>query len=129
MARIWRHMKELWPRLTLLPPAPFVLWGLYCLARGERRWELPLIILGVPLLAYSSRASKRLYWAILPFGLVGLLYDAMRFVKNLGVSESTVHICDLRAAEMKFFGLTAGGVRMTVHDWFQAHPVRALDLL
>jgi inositol phosphorylceramide synthase catalytic subunit len=60
---------------------------------------------------------------------VALLYDAMRFVKNVGLSESGVHLCDLREAEIRWFGFSAGGVRMTVHDWFQAHNTLWLDVV
>jgi membrane-associated phospholipid phosphatase len=30
---------------------------------------------------------------------------------------------------MRWFGITEGGVRMTLHDWFQAHSSTILDLL
>jgi inositol phosphorylceramide synthase catalytic subunit len=129
MKRVWTHMRSLWPRYTLLPAAPFVLWSIYCLARGERRFELVLIIIVAPLLAYYNETTRRLFRVALPFALVGLIYDAMRFVKNVGVSETSVHLCDLRAAEMRFFGVTAGGVRMTLHDWIQPRATPVLDLL
>lgn len=127
-ARIWAHMTRLWPRHTLLPTAPFVLWSLYCLARGEGRWELLAIVLLVPTIAYWSERTKRLYLTILPFGLVGLVYDGMRFVRDVGVRPDTVHVCDLREHELRLFGVTSGGVRMTLHDWLQAHPKWWLDL-
>jgi hypothetical protein len=56
---------------------------------------------------------------------VGIVYDGMRFVRNWGVTESTVHVCDLRAAELRFFGLPSG---QTLQDWFQAHPNKWADL-
>jgi hypothetical protein len=115
-------MKALWPRWTLLPAAPFVLWSLYCvLIRRELRWELILVSFVAPFLSYASESTKRLYFGLLPLGLVGLLYDGMRFVKNWGVDRATVHVCDLRAHEMAWFGITSNGVRMTLHDYFQTH--------
>lgn len=128
--RAWAHIRRLWPRWPLLPVAPFFLWCTYCVVlRGERRWELFAVMAVLPPLCYANEASKRLYFALLPFGLVGLLYDGMRFVKNVGLSAASVHVCDLRTAEQRVFGLTVNGVRMTTHDWFQTHPSRALDLL
>jgi hypothetical protein len=79
--------------------------------------------------AYGGRTAKRLYFGVLPLGLVGLLYDAMRFVKNVGLSESTVHVCDLRALELSLFGITSTGVRLTLHDWAQSHARPALDIV
>jgi len=117
------HARSLWPRYTLLPAAPFVAWCAYCLSRGERRWELWALLVGVPLLAYGSAATKRLYGVLLPFGLVGLVYDAMRFVKHLGISVERVHVCDLRAIEVALFGRGSS----TIHDWLQPRATPALD--
>lgn len=128
VARLWAHMRSIWPRYTLWPAVPFLAWCLYCVVlRGEHRWELYAVMLGVPPLAYANATSKRLFIALLPFGLVGLLYDSMRFVKNVGLSAATVHVCDLRQHEMDLFGMTVGGQRATVHDWFQAHWSPVLD--
>jgi membrane-associated phospholipid phosphatase len=65
--------------------------------------------------------TKRLFLGIYPLGLVGLFYDTMRLVQNVGVTPQSVHLCDLRAYEMAVFGVTSGGQRMTLHDWFQTH--------
>ena len=108
--RVWRHMKALWPRWTLLPVAPFILWGLFWAVRGEMRWDHVAMIIGVPLVAYTSAGSKRLYNGLLPIGLVGLFYDGMRFVKNVGLTEKNVHVCDLRNAELSNLGTLVGAV-------------------
>jgi hypothetical protein len=83
----------------------------------------------VTVLAYTSEKTKRLFVGLLPVALVGLFYDAMRFVKNVGLSESTVHLCDLRATELRWFGVNAGGTRVTLHDWLQANATTALDAI
>ncbi len=137
MTRLWRHMRALWPRWTLLPTAPIVLWCAYCLfVRGERRWELALIMVVAPLVAYGSTRTKRLWEGWLPLALVGLLYDAMRFVQGVGVSAATVHVCDLRAHELALFGVSAAGAtgatgasgaRVTLQDWLQAHASPIAD--
>jgi hypothetical protein len=126
---LWSHMKRLWPRGTLLPALPFVLWCSYCLSRGERRWELPLLIIAIPLLAYWNDKTKKLFLGLMPIGLVGLLYDGMRFTKNVGLTPASVHVLDIRAHEMALFGVTlSDGTRGTLHDWFQTHHTLWADL-
>ena len=128
MNRFFSHIRRLWPDARILAPAPFVMWTAWCLLNGERRWELALILVLVPLLAYWSEATKRLFVGLYPIALLGLMYDGMRFVKYLGITAESVHLCDLRAIEMRYFGVDTNGVRGTVHDWFQAHASTALDL-
>jgi membrane-associated phospholipid phosphatase len=126
---LWAHMKSLWPRWTLLPAFPFVAWPAYCVARGEYRWELLLAVFLGAVMPYIGPRAKRLYVGMLPVGLVGLLYDSMRFVKNVGLTPARVHVCDLRDVEMRYFGVDlGGGHRGTLHDWVQAHPSLALDV-
>jgi membrane-associated phospholipid phosphatase len=72
---------------------------------------------------------RKLLAGAYPMGLVGVLYAAMRTVRNVGVSQGTVHLCDLRAREVALFGVSMNGVRVTPNDWWQAHPSRALDAL
>ncbi len=126
--RLWRHMRSLWPRYTLLPVAPFIIWTMFWAVRGQLRWDHIAVCLIAIATAYGGKTAKRLYFSVLPLGLVGLLYDAMRFVANVGLSESTVHVCDLRAIELSLFGITSAGVRQTIHDWAQHHARPALDL-
>lgn len=107
--------------------APFVLWPAWLLSRGEVRWEVIAVMVLVPVLAFTRR---RLFAALLPVALVALLYDSMRFVKNVGLSPERVHLCDLRAAEIALFGVSVGGApEGTLHDFIQAHPTLALDAL
>jgi inositol phosphorylceramide synthase catalytic subunit len=109
----------------LLITLPFVVWPLYCLSRGEVRWELIALLVLVPVLATASAGSQKLLVAIFPLGLVGLFYDSMRFFKDVGLRR--VHDCDLRALELSLFGITSGGQRITLHDLVQAHPNLVLD--
>lgn len=126
--KIRANIRELWPDYPFLPALPFVLWPLYCLLRGERRWELVLPVLLGGVLPYLGPRGKRLYLGLLPVGLVGLLYDGMRFVKHVGVSAETVHLCDLRALDARFFGTHLNGELVTVHDVLQAHVSLPLDV-
>jgi inositol phosphorylceramide synthase catalytic subunit len=125
LARVYRHMRELWPRWTFLPPLPFLVALAVSIVRGDTRWEHVGLIGVVLFLAYTNRTTKKLFVGLFPMGLVALFYDAMRLVKNWGVSESSVHLCDLRAAEQRFFGLSGG---RTLQDWFQAHATPVADL-
>ena len=64
----------------------------------------------------------------MPAGLVAVTYDAMGFVKNVGLRSDRVHVCDLRALEMRWFGISIGGRTTTVHEWMQAHATLPLDV-
>lgn len=128
MNRLWAHMRELWPKWTLLPLLPFVGWSSLRIAQGDVRWDYVAFLTVPALLAYATRTTKRLFVALYPIGLVAIFYDAMRFVQNVGLSPETVHDCDLRALEIRLFGITMNGERTTVHDWLQAHATPALDL-
>ena len=85
--KLWNHMRALWPRYTLLPIAPFFGWTLFWLLRGQVRWDHVAVCVVAAGLAYGGTRTKKLYFVVLPLGLVALLYDAMRFVKNVGLSE------------------------------------------
>jgi hypothetical protein len=115
-------------RLLLLAPAPFVAWALFMLARGALRPEhvaLPVVVAG---LAVGAAWSRRLLLGLYPFGLVGLLYDAMKIV-GTNATVDRIHVCDLRAIESKFFGwTTADGATRTLHDWLQPRAHLALDV-
>lgn len=128
-AGLWRHLVRLWPRWTLLPPVPFVLAVVVNAARGELRWDHVALLVAVVGLAYTNAWTKRLCSGLYPMGLVALLYDSMRFVQHVGVDASSVHVCDLRAIELRYFGVTVDGVRMTLQDLLQRHATPALDLL
>jgi hypothetical protein len=123
MTRLVRHVGKLWPGGGWLLPLPFVLWGISRLAVGEVRWEQLALTVIMPALAYRSERTRRLFLAVFPLALLGLTYDGMRYVQDLGVSASRVHVCDLRAIESSLFGRPG----FTVHDWLQAHPSAWLD--
>ena len=109
--------------------APFVLWAAWCIRAGERRWEQMALLVVTPALAYGTPWMKRIFAGIYPMGLLGLVYDSMRFVKNAGLTPERVHVCDLRAFDARFFGVGAGSARESLPEWFQAHPSTALDLV
>ncbi len=61
--------------------------------------------------------------------VVPTLYAAMGRVQNAGLGPGRVHLCDLRALEMRVAGVTVDGRLTTVHDWLQQHGRLPLDLL
>lgn len=129
MRQLWAHMRSLWPRYTLLPPLPWVGWGVYQLARGNIRWELIAAIVAALLLAYFNQRTKRLLIGIYPLCLVGVLYESMALIRNVGLSASTVHVCDLYRRDVEWFGVERDGVRVSLQDFAQAHATPALDFI
>ena len=127
MNRVLLHVRSLWPRYPWWPTAAFWLLALFWAAQGKLRWDHIAVALLATAIAYGSVRSKRLFLAVLPIGLVGVLYDSMRAIKNVGLSKDTVHVCDLRALEMRWFGMDVNGVRGTVHDYLQLHATPFFD--
>jgi inositol phosphorylceramide synthase catalytic subunit len=115
-------------RQRFWPLVPFVAYAALSAYRGDLRVEHFLFIGMVGGLAYTGPRARGLLFGLYPFALVGLLYDAMRPLKNLGLSVARVHVCDVRAVEARLFGLDAGGARITLHDYFLVHHSLALDL-
>jgi phosphatidylglycerophosphatase A len=111
---------------AILAPLPMLAWVLWRFAEGERRWEFLLFVVVAPALAWTGPRTRKFFWGLYPFALLGLLYDAMRFVKTVGVTPERLHICDLRALDAHWFGFADG---TTVHDWFQAHSSPILDFI
>jgi hypothetical protein len=104
-------------------------WVAAMTMRGSVRWDQIAVAVFATVLAFGPAAARRLLRGLLPLGLVGLTYDAMRFVEHVGVTESSVHLCDLRALEQRWFGISSAGERMTLHDWLQPRATTALDLV
>ncbi len=111
------------------PALPFVGYALVSAARHDLRAEHLLFIGVVAALAYVGPRSRELLRGLYPVALVGLLYDAMRPLKNVGLDASRVHVCDVRAVEARLFGYTSGGERFTLHDYFRDHHVAVVDVI
>jgi inositol phosphorylceramide synthase catalytic subunit len=126
--KLWKHLRSLWPRWTLLPVAPFVLWTCFWLARGQVRWDHIGVVFLAGGLAYFSEKTKGLFLCLVPVALVAILYDAMRFVQNIGLTADNVHNCDLRDIEVAWFGYASERGGQTLHDFAQAHASLPLDL-
>jgi membrane-associated phospholipid phosphatase len=127
--RLVRHLRSLWPGWTLIAPLPFVVHPVWAAARGDVHWENAAVLATALALFGIGPRTKKLFLGVYPIGLVGILYDSMRVVQNVGVSPASVHLCDLRAHELALFGVTMNGERVTLHDWFQTHWSPWLDRL
>jgi membrane-associated phospholipid phosphatase len=127
VTRFWLHLRRLWPGWTILAPLPFVAHAVWAAARGAFHVENAIVLVIVLALFSVGPRTKRLFLGAYPLGLVGLLYDSMRFVARTGMTPESVHVCDLRAHELALFGVTMNGERVTFHDWFVAHPSPFLD--
>jgi membrane-associated phospholipid phosphatase len=77
----------------------------------------------------AAATARRLVAGAYPMGLVALLYAAMGRVRDVGVSQASVHLCDLHAREVALFGVPLNGARVAPNDWWLAHPYRTLDAL
>lgn len=129
MNRLVHHVRARLTRLSLLPPVPFIVYALVMAARRELRWDHVALALLVTVLACWNERTRAFCLGAYPIALTSLFYGAMRYGKGFGVSPEGVHLCDLRALELRFFGLTVGGERITLQDYFRARPSGALDLL
>jgi membrane-associated phospholipid phosphatase len=126
----WRaHLERLgatWTHWTVLP---LLLWPAYCiLGLHEMRWEMFGLLIVVPTLAFTNAWTRKLYVGLYPIALTSVTYDAMRFVKNVGISPDNIHVCDLRAHEMALFGVGSGAGRMTLQDYFLLHRSDVADI-
>jgi inositol phosphorylceramide synthase catalytic subunit len=127
--RFFDRVRRRWPGPTILVPLPFVAQAAWALSRHQLHWEHVAALTFVLALFCGGPRSKKFLVGAYPVGLVGLLYDTMRAYEDVGVSPSTVHVCDLRALELSVAGITVHGERVTLHDWFQAHPSLLVDAI
>lgn len=129
MNRLQRHIKALWPRWWWLPPLPFYAFFTFVAIRGDLRWDHFALTIFATFLVYWNLWTKRLFMASFPMMMVGVLYNAMGYVKNVGVSPERVLNCDLRALELRLFGITIGGQKFTLNDFFLVHHWTWVDVV
>jgi hypothetical protein len=129
VTRFWKHLRTLWPGIGILAPVPFLAHAVWAIGRGQFHWENVAVLVAILSLYSIGPRTKKLLVGAYPLALVGLLYDTMKLIEKVGLSPATIHLCDLRALEIRFFGITMNGQPATVHDWLQAHSTPALDRL
>lgn len=115
-----------WSTVGLI--APFALYAAYCAARADLRVE-HILLLATVVLAHIGPRSRQLLVGLLPLGLVAVLFDAMRPFQKVGLTESGVHLCDLRSLESTLFGYGKGDEARTLHDFFLVHHHPVVDVL
>ncbi len=129
MTRFWHHLRALWPGWTILAPLPFAAHAIWALAHGTFHWENLAVLTAALVLFSVGPRTKKLFLGVYPLGLVGILYDTMKLIENVGVTAESVHLCDLRALEIRLFGVDVNGRPGTLHDYWQLHSTPFLDRL
>lgn len=114
----------------LVLPLPFVAWAGVCAVIGALRPEHVALAIVAPALAWAGQRSAKLFAGLLPIGLLGLVYDAMRWVKDVGLSPARVHACDLQAFDARVFGVRGpDGAPLSLPGFWRAHAHPVLDAL
>jgi len=129
MNPVWAHFKRIWPRYTLLPALPLPLYTAAMAALGELRWDHVVITAVFLVLAYAHPRTKQFLVAFMGFLLVALVYDAGRFIRDLGVTEARVINCGLYEFEKAWFGVMDGGQKVALQDYFQVHHHPVADAI
>jgi inositol phosphorylceramide synthase catalytic subunit len=127
-----RDMPVWWSGLTVTQKlAPVLLIAAYWLSlivlNGFRGDHLSTGVL-ILLLCYSGRFVRGVIFPfLLPFSLVGIIYDSQRFYSDY--LRGRVRVDEPYLFDKAFFGIsTAGGV-LTPNEWLQLHLHPALDLI
>ena len=81
-------------KLAIVAMLLFWGWAAAMTVRGTLRWDHVALPVFATLLAFGPGAAKHLLRGLVPLGFVALAFDAMRFVEHVGLSESTIHVCD-----------------------------------
>lgn len=90
------------------------------------RFEHVLMDATFIVLAWASPRLRRLSFYCLPMGLTAMAYDNLRFVTHL---RGTIHVADLYAADLRWFGLDTEAGRIILPEYFRRHPNVLLDLV
>jgi len=129
MTDLRAHLRALGPAWTHWTVLPLTLWPAFViLGRGQIRWEMFALFVVVLALAFIGPRTRRLYVGLYPLGMVAIVYDSMRDIKNWGISPATIHVCDIRESERVLFGIGSGPSRVTLQDYFLVHRSDLADL-
>jgi membrane-associated phospholipid phosphatase len=118
--------RSLWGPWWPLPAGLPLAYVLAVAAAGDFRPEHGVIVLVSGALAYGSERTKRFFQYAVPYLMVAIGYDAVRYVRPLMVGPDDVLGCGLRSAELVFFRVAPD---VTYQDWFAAHHHAVFDLL
>jgi membrane-associated phospholipid phosphatase len=126
LIRIIAHVRSLWGPFWVLPGGLPGLYVLVVAGLGDLRIDHIAVVLLSCTLAYFGEHTKRFFLDVLPYLVVAVGYDAMRYPLRLVVTPGRVIGCELRELELALFPAAPG---MTFQDWFATHHGPVLDLL
>lgn len=124
-----RHARALWGAYWWLPALPWIGYAAVLSAIGGARGEHALVALIATLAAYTSASTRRFFLHALPFLLIFLLFDSMRYWRDVGLTPEGVLGCELQSAERRLFGVEVGGHLLTPNQLLARLQHPALDLL
>ena len=82
----------------------------------------------LPLLDSYNLKSRRFLVSFLPFIFVGVIYDSMRYYYWQGIT-GRIHIAEPYLRDLNYFGVSEGGTRLTLNEFFSRHSNVVLDLI
>jgi hypothetical protein len=123
------HVRGLWGPWWWVPALPWVGYAAGLSALGLARWEHVAVAGLAAGPVYTSSATRRFFLNALPFFLLFLLYDSMRYWVGGRLSAQGVLGCRLRDAELLVFGVRAGGELLTPNQLLGKLQHPAVDLL
>jgi membrane-associated phospholipid phosphatase len=126
MTAMHRHLTGLWGAWWVVPGAVLSAYVLLIWSIGDLRPEHVIIPAIGGTLAYAGPRTKQFFLDALPYLVVGVGYDSVRYARKLAVTADRVLGCGLRDAELALFAVAPG---VTPQDWFALHHTPALDLL
>lgn len=122
-----RRRLAMWGPHFYLPIVPFAGYATIVALLGDLRLDHILVATAAAALAYGSEKTKRFFIGALPFFLLFVVYDALRYMRLTSVDR--VLGCSLREAELAIFGIGSGAGRMTPNDFFSIHHHPVADIL
>lgn len=121
--------RALWGSYWWAPALPWIGYAAVLAAMGRARWEHFLLAAVVAALAYTSERTRRFFVHALPLLVLFLVYDSMRYWRDVGLEPSRILGCRLHEAELAIFGIPYHGAHITLNEFFAMHHAPALDLL
>jgi hypothetical protein len=115
--------------LAWLGALPAVTYAIALAASGHLRWEHVAVATAATILAVANDKTRQLFAHALPFLILFLLYDSMRYWGASAASHGPVLACSLRRVELAVFGIPYGGQRITPSDFFSLHHHPVVDVL
>jgi membrane-associated phospholipid phosphatase len=108
---------------------PFVFFPLWFMSKSGFRWELLAVLIGFLCFAFGGPRLGRIFAGAYPIGMVGILYESMRPLRNLGLTVERVHIADMHAADIAILPIAGPDGPVSASDWLQTHSSRVLDAI